>query len=106
MSSFRPLVVGYPRSGFTLLISVIAELSRYARHGYAAPGHNVLKAFCDTAGMQVSARIEEVFRRRGLSTDLLYNYNFRQMAGGPKWLKEGNDQIACFRKYIGVRGEG
>lgn len=106
MSSFRPLVVGYPRTGFTLLISVIAEVTRYAHRSNPIPGHNALKAFCDTAGLQISARIEQVFRRRGLSADLLYNYNFRQMVGGPKWLKEGDDQIACFRKYIGVRGKG
>lgn len=99
-----PLVVGYPRTGFTLLISVIAEISNCAnstRHG-----HQTLKTFCDTAGMQISEHINQVFQRRGISNDLLYNYNFRQMAGGPKWLKEGGDDTACFRKYIGVKGKG
>jgi hypothetical protein len=104
METCRPLVVGYPRTGFTLLISVIAEISnctnsiRHSRHA--------LKTFCDTAGMQIAAHIEQVFQSRGISTDLLYNYNFRQMVGGPKWLKEGSDNTACFRKYIGVKGRG
>lgn len=106
MSSSRPIVVGYPRTGFTLLISVIAEINRYRQHGTPSPASNFLKAFCDTAGLRISANIEQVFHRRGLSDDMLYNQNFRQMVGGPKWLKEGDDQIACFRKYIGVRGKG
>ena len=99
-----PLVVGYPRTGFTLLISVITELVNQAR--ILQPGRKALKTFCDIAGVQISARIEDVFHRRGLSDDLLYNYNFKQMVGGPKWLREENDQLACFRKYIGVQGKG
>lgn len=104
METFRPLVLGYPRTGFTLLISVIAEISNCTnsvRHGRYA-----LKAFCDTAGMQISEHIDQVFQRRGISNDLLYNYNFRQMVGGPKWLREGCNDTACFRKYIGVKGKG
>lgn len=104
MSHAPTLVVGYPRTGFTLLISVIAEISNCAnsvRHG-----HQGIKTFCDTAGMQISKHIEQVFHRRGISNDLLYNYNFRQMVGGPKWLKEDSNDTACFRKYIGVKGKG
>ncbi len=100
----RPLmVVGYPRTGFSLLIRVIAEVAN-GRHRF--PPRRALKAFCDTAGLHISRRIEQVFERRGLSGDLLYNGNFKQMVGGPKWLKEGDDRLACFRKYIGVRGKG
>lgn len=106
MSNIRPLVVGYPRTGFTLLISVLAELSPYGDRVCLQPGLQVIRAFCDTAGMQISARIEQVFERHGLSEDLLYNYNFMQMVGGPKWLKDGDDRLACFRKYIGIRGQG
>lgn len=104
MRTSLPLVVGYPRTGFTLLISVIAEIEKYDQP--IRPVRQVLKAFCDTGGVQISARIEAVFQRRGLSGDLLYNGNFRQMAGGPKWLKGDNDEVACFRKYIGIRGKG
>ncbi|GLU30212.1 hypothetical protein WKR88_22260 [Trinickia caryophylli] len=99
-----PLVVGYPRTGFTLLISVIAEIGKYGPP--VGPRREVLRTFCETAGMRISARIEDVFRSRSLTADLLYNGNFREMAGGPKWLKEEEDGIACFRKYIGVRGKG
>ncbi|PPK71567.1 hypothetical protein B0F88_10791 [Methylobacter tundripaludum] len=104
MNSGAALVVGYPRTGFTLLISVIAEISNCAN--IVRPNRHALKVFCDTAGMQISEHIEQVFLRRGISNELLYNYNFRQMVGGPKWLKEGRSDTACFRKYIGVKGKG
>lgn len=104
MMAASPLVIGYPRTGFTLLLSVIAEIERDAP--LARPPRAVLKTFCDTAGACISARVEAVFTRRGLARDLLYNGNFRQMAGGPKWLKQDDEDVACFRKYIGVRGKG
>ena len=104
MNPAAPLVLGYPRTGFTLLISVIAEILNSVNA--VRTGRRALKTFCDTAGMQISEHINQVFRRRGISNDLLYNYNFRQMVGGPKWLKEGKDDTACFRKYIGVKGKG
>lgn len=104
MSDPHPLVVGYPRTGFTLLISVIAEIRQYSSLGRPVP--DVLTTFCDTVGMRISAQVEAVFRRRGLAGHLLYNGNFRQMVGGPKWLKEDNDDVACFRKYLGIRGKG
>jgi len=104
MSPVPALVVGYPRTGFTLLISVITEISNCANS--VGSSRHALKTFCDTAGMQISEHIDQVFQRRGISNNLLYNYNFRQMVGGPKWLKEGNDDTVCFRKYIGVKGKG
>ena len=102
MTQERPLVIGFPRSGFTLLISVIAELidpieDRRTRS---------LKVLCDTAGLQISKRIERVFERRGLIQDLIYNDNFRQLVGGPKWLGGDTFEEARFRKYIGLRGAG
>jgi hypothetical protein len=99
-----PLVVGYPRTGFTLLISVIIEIFNHAR--IVKVGHKSLKAFCDGAGMQIAANIEKVFERHGITNDLIYNENFRQMVGGPKWLGVEAEKLACFRKYIGVRGKG
>lgn len=104
MNATPPLVVGYPRTGFTLLISVIGEIRRYAYAGTSE--RQVLKTFCDTVGRQISRRVDAVFDARGLTGDLLYNDNFRLMVGGPKWLRDGSGDIACFRKYIGIRGKG
>ncbi|HEX7684653.1 MAG TPA: hypothetical protein VF446_14165 [Trinickia sp.] len=105
MSVSPPLVVGYPRTGFTLLLSVIAQVGHYAPAS-AGVQRQVLTRFCDTVGMRIAARIDAVFERRGLADDLLYNGNFRQMVGGPKWLKSDDEDVACFRKYIGIRGKG
>jgi hypothetical protein len=102
MTRERPLVIGYPRSGFTLLISVLAELVGPMQDRRT----HSLKTLCDTAGAQISRRIEQVFERRGLLPDLIYNDNFRQLAGGPKWLGGSTFREARFRKYIGLRGAG
>ena len=96
----NPLVVGYPRTGFTLLISVIAEISNYVNS--LNRSHETMKIFCDTAGIQIAEQINLVFQRRGISSDLLYNYNFKQMVGGPKWLMEGKEDTACFLSLIHI----
>ncbi|WP_273824010.1 hypothetical protein [Pseudomonas asplenii] len=106
MSLKRPLVLGYPRSGFTLLLSVIAEIRRVTGLSDPAPGGAFLQAFCQTVGEQVALRIQDVFERRGLARALIYNNNFRYLPGGPKWVKGDAPRTACFRKYIGVRGAG
>jgi hypothetical protein len=98
----KPLVVGYPRSGFTLLISVLSELTEIPQDRYTRS----LKTLCDTAGFQISRRIGHVFARRDLLDDMIYNDNFRQVVGGPKWIGGPNFRQARFRKYIGLRGRG
>lgn len=100
----QPLVIGYPRTGFTLLISVISEV--LATRLVVASGRHALKALCDGAGWQISVAVERAFGAHGREDALIYNDNFRQMVGGPKWLKADDPQRACFRKYIGVRGDG
>lgn len=102
---FKPLVVGAPRSGFALLASVLIHLVPLAP-GKADLRQRVLNALMLNLGDHVSAAIVKAFARRGITDDLLYNANFRYVAGGPKWLKEDDLETACFRKYIGVRGMG
>lgn len=104
MTARAPLVVGYPRTGFSLLISVIIEILQ--SKNLLGGVDNLIRVFCDGAGAQISARIEAVFAERSLSADLLYNDNFKQLTGGPKWPKQDAPDIACFRKYMGVRGLG
>ena len=102
---FRPLVVGAPRSGFALLASVLIHFVPLAP-GKLDLRQRVLNALMRHLGDHVSAAIVKAFAARGIGNDLLYNANFRYVAGGPKWLKEGDPDTACFRKYIGVRGMG
>ncbi|MDV3441503.1 hypothetical protein R0G64_18940 [Pseudomonas otitidis] len=101
-----PLVLGYPRSGFTLLINVLAEIRRMAGVAEPASDGAFLQTFCQTVGEQVALRIQRVFEQRGLGAALIYNDNFRYLPGGPKWVRPEAPRTACFRKYIGVRGGG
>lgn len=102
---FQPLVVGAPRSGFALLASVLIHFVPLAPSKLDLR-QRVLNALMRHLGDHVSAAIAKAFAARGIGNDLLYNANFRYVAGGPKWLKEGDPDTACFRKYIGVRGMG
>ena len=104
-TAFKPLVIGAPRSGFALLASVLIHFVPLAP-GKLGLRQRVLNALARHLGDHVSAAIVKEFARRGITGDLLYNANFRYVVGGPKWLKEGATDTACFRKYIGVRGMG
>jgi hypothetical protein len=105
---FMPLVVGCPRSGFTLLISVLQHVVG-CFHDVPTKGalrQGVVNKFVAAFDGYVAHSIKEVFAARGASDDLLYNANFQMMTGGPKWLKPDQPEKACFRKYIGLRGGG
>jgi Sulfotransferase domain len=54
----------------------------------------------------ISKAVEAAFLSAGIGKDLIYNGNFRTIAGGPKWLKADQPERACVRKYLGVRGMG
>jgi len=102
---FKPLVVGAPRSGFSLLTNVISHL--YAlTGGKQGIKRKVLKAYTNTAGWEISKEIIRVFKKYSINDELIYNRNFQELLGGPKWLDPKQPQRACFRKYIGVKGLG
>jgi hypothetical protein len=99
----RPLlVIGAPRSGFSLLISVLIEVRAAARLR-PTRRQRVLRAMEGTIGRIVADRVEAVFRDTGFGEKLLYNDNFKRLSGGPRWL-EG--EAVVFRKYLGVPGIG
>jgi hypothetical protein len=103
----RPLVVGPPRSGFTLLSSVLVHLAALAPSKWEGDlRQRVLNGVVDTLGWSVSDAIVAAFAQHGVTDDLIYNRNFRELTGGPKWLDAADPERACFRKYIGVRGKG
>jgi len=103
--AFKPLVVGAPRSGFALLASVLIHFVPLAP-GKLELRQRILNALLRHLGDHVSAAVVKAFAAHGITGDLLYNANFRYIVGGPKWLKEGDPDTACFRKYLGVRGLG
>jgi hypothetical protein len=96
------LVIGAPRSGFSLLISVLIEI-RAAAGVRPTRRQRVLRAMEATVGRVVADRIETAFRDAGLGDKLLYNDNFKRLSGGPRWLE---DSGVVFRKYFGVPGMG
>lgn len=105
MQPFRPLVIGAPRSGFALLCSVLAHLEPLA-----APKADLRQALLDLFAARLGGHVAEavvgVFEAAGLAGDLVYNGNFRQLTGGPRWAGTERPGRACYRKYVGARGRG
>lgn len=99
------LVIGAPRSGFTLLISVLIE-ARTRSGGTPRPRQAVLRMVEADLGCVVADRIVGVFAESGLTDRLLFNDNFRRLVGGPRWLDAEDPSRVCFRKYLGVPGLG
>ncbi len=103
----NPLVVGPPRSGFSLLIHVTNSLLRL--ESTAAPRtsrRKIMRPMVDLASFYMMRRYKQTFAQFGIVRDLLFNGEFHLIVGGPKWLDPENPTRACFRKYFGVRGMG
>lgn len=103
--AFKPLVVGAPRSGFALLASVVIHMMPLTT-GRWTVHQEVLNALVEGTDGIIAESILREFAARGITDDVVYNRNFRKLTGGPKWLREDDTGLACFRKYIGVRGMG
>jgi hypothetical protein len=99
----RQIVIGPARSGFALLLSVLAHLRPLRVHS-STLREALLKLFVDRLGDHISEQIVAACDSEGLSNDLVFNRNFRALLGGPRWALEG--RRACYRKYIGARGRG
>lgn len=105
--SDRPglLVVGAPRSGFSLLISVLIEC-RLRTGDAATRRQRALRAMEAELGRIVADRIDAGLDESGLRDRVVFNDNFRRLVGGPRWIDERDPGRVCFRKYVGVRGLG
>ena len=103
----QPLVVGAPRSGFSLLIGVInAVLNRSGDRPRPNYQQTILHGLVELASFYVTQLYIETFARLGVTRDLIFNGEFRLLVGGPKWLDKTTPELACFRKYMGVKGMG
>lgn len=104
---FKPVVVGPARGGFTLCISILHSLLRLFPEKWNFNATQiVVNLVVARLGHSVSDRIVAAFAEEGIENDLIYNGNFKLLSGGAKWVREGHDEQACFRKYIGVIGMG
>lgn len=95
------VVVGAPRAGFSLLLSVVNEL-RLATAEPEPPARAVWRALCEGLGATVADAVVAVFERRGLGNRLLFNPNFRRLTGGPRWVDPKVPDRVLVRKYIGA----
>lgn len=98
-------VIGFPRTGFTLLISIIIELRRF--HGV----QKIAQTSPDRVGRMerfktaVPKAIDNVLKEHSLSDSLIFNANFHHPLGGPNWIDEDKKTL-CVRKYVGIKGLG
>lgn len=99
------LVVGPPRGGFTLLISVLAIL--YRDRGLRKPrAQEIADPYIVIAGEYLDAAIRDWFHAQVGRERLFYNKEFSILVGGPKWISSTDPDSVCVRKYLGVKGEG
>lgn len=99
------LVVGPPRSGFSLFISILNHLLRFKRLRRGPLG-NDLNDFIPKASGDVYRAIEEYFAKHMDLDNLIISPEFKLLVGGPKWLSKDTNDLACIRKYIGIKGMG
>ncbi len=103
----RPIVIGAPRSGFSLLIQVVNSLQQLGSKRPKLPARAVLlNKLVDLTSWYLTSRYKETFARFGIVRDLIFNGEFHLAVGGPKWVDKDQPTRACIRKYFGVRGMG
>lgn len=99
------LVVGPPRGGFTLLLSVLSIL--YRDKGNTKPSTQAIAdPYITIAGEYLDAAIRDWFGSQVGKDKLFYNKEFSILVGGPKWVSAGDTDTVCVRKYLGIKGEG
>ena len=99
------LVVGRPRSGFTLLTSILNNLVPY-KWSKRNPLREELQEFIPQASERVYKAAEEYFKKHINLDDLIISEAFKFLVGGPKWLSKENKDMVCVRKYVGIKGKG
>ena len=101
------MVIAPPRSGFTLLLSILNLIKR----DYIS-SHSLPRLYSDNIVSCYSLVFDKILRsqlskHRG-NQHLYYNREFTKLTGGPKWLqkKDDNREDLCVRKYVGIQGLG
>jgi hypothetical protein len=101
----RYLVVGPPRGGFTLLLSVLAIFHR-DRGLRKSRAQEIADPYISIAGEYLDAAIRDWFHTQVGEERLFYNKEFSILVGGPKWISPTDENAICIRKYLGVKGDG
>ena len=104
-TTFAPIMIGLPRTGFSLIGSVLTNLFHHTDNKFGSM-HKIYRTFVNEIGKSFGRTIDKVFEEYNLETNLLLNDNFRNLCGGPIWNTDALGTKAYFRKYIGVRDHG
>jgi hypothetical protein len=99
------LVVGPPRSGFTLLIAILNKLLNLKRFK-RGPLREEMNSLIPQASKEIHRAVEEYFAKHIDIGNLVISPEFQLLVGGPKWLSKDSPEIAHVRKYIGIKGMG
>lgn len=103
----KPLVIGIPRSGFSLLISVINSIMHAVDNQPSQTYcERIIHELVDLTSAYITQRYKDTFAQFGITENLVFNGEFHLLVGGPKWLSKERPEFACFRKYLGVKGMG
>ena len=99
------LVVGPPRSGFTLLISIINNILHNKKFKSNNQREKLRSAIPEASDI-ITNSIINFFGSVAKSDALIFAPDFRFFIGGPKWISKTNHDEARVRKYIGLKGYG
>jgi len=98
-------VLGAPRTGFTLLLSIINELSAY-RNTALDKSNLQLNRLVDIASIYLKNEFTHFFKDKIDMKDYMYNGEFDLLVGGPKWINPEDKEECVIRKYIGIKDNG
>ncbi|MCP5195848.1 MAG: sulfotransferase domain-containing protein [Gammaproteobacteria bacterium] len=105
--SISPIVViGPPRSGFSLLIAMTQRIMHQRQITFIqTPKQQIIIRLMPLFSYVLNKSYATVFAKHGLADELLFNGEFQLLVGGPKWLVPDKPWMGV-RKYIGCRGYG
>ena len=98
-------VIGYPRTGFSLLLSMIAEVLTQQGHPCDDPRKRIFEPFFSDFTASINSRVLALLDSKNLASNLVFNDNFKTPLGGPNWLDDAFGRL-CVRKYIGIKDFG
>ncbi len=100
------LVNGCPRTGFTLLLSILGRL--IDRQGYKPdPFRARVREVMDEATQRIDQAGREYFADHIDVENLVISPEFGLLVGGPKWLDPEEPETTCrVRKYVGIKDSG
>jgi len=98
-------VLGAPRTGFTLLISIINELSQFS-NSLESKKTLEYKSLVNIASISLKSDFFTFFQDKIDMNEYMYNGEFDLLVGGPKWINQENKNEAVIRKYIGIKDNG